>query len=380
MYNHHLYVKLNGVDYQLDQQSGTLDGTGSANRIPYWIDSNTLGDALYFSSQRLGIGNTQDATYALKITDPSGGSHIKLQRGTGVATFDQDNNASNLYINAAAGLLLNAADKSAFGSSVDATYKVLIKDASGGAALKIQRGTGVATFDQDNNTNNLYIGAAAQIIFNTAALKVTTIPSTDNTTTPLAIDGSGNFTKKTDVIDGSGTSTQIPYFTDGNTVTSEAALTYNSTTNNILITNAGSTATTTIFGGEIQLDNISGSDDVTITNNGIQISGVSDYDITNSSGTVSINGIGLVRTTTTFNFPNTAAGAASSTTFTLTGAADGDVCHITAPAAVEAGFGGCHVFRCYVSAADTITIEFDNCSSLSVDPGNGTYAVVLFKQ
>ena len=39
----HLYYTAGGVRYQLDQQSGSIDGSGTTNEITYWVDSNTLG-------------------------------------------------------------------------------------------------------------------------------------------------------------------------------------------------------------------------------------------------------------------------------------------------------------------------------------------------
>lgn len=93
----------------------------------------------------------------------------------------------------------------------------------------------------------------------------------------------------------------------------------------VLVTNTAGTHATSIYGGEIQIDFPGGSDDVTINNSGFSISGVSNYNIANASGTVSINGVVVSNngsstyTPTLTNTDNVAASTAYSCTYYRTG-------------------------------------------------------------
>src|SRR5690349_10229040 len=61
----------------------------------------------YVLNGNVGIGTTAPA-FNLEILDDGYGDQVKFQRGTGVAKILQDNNLSNLYIEAASGLHLNS--------------------------------------------------------------------------------------------------------------------------------------------------------------------------------------------------------------------------------------------------------------------------------
>lgn len=77
----------------------------------------------------------------------------------------------------------------------------------------------------------------------------------------------------------------------------------------------------------------------------------------------------------TLNFGNTAAGAISDLTVTVTGAAVGDVVSIGAPSIPDKGtyFG-------YVSATNTVTVRFaNNDLTTAKDPSSGTFKVKVFK-
>jgi hypothetical protein len=99
-YNNHFYVKLNGVDYQLDQQSGSLSGTGSSDRVPYWTGTSTLSFGPYWdnTNTRFGIGATpseqlhitrnQNATTRVQITNTdvtNGSSRSEFRATSGTA-------------------------------------------------------------------------------------------------------------------------------------------------------------------------------------------------------------------------------------------------------------------------------------------------------
>jgi len=64
---------------------------------------------------------------------------------------------------------------------------------------------------------------------------------------------------------------------------------FDANTNSFLITNEAQTHTTSIFGGEIQIDDPTASDDVTFNTSGIQVTGVSNYEINTASGTLELD-------------------------------------------------------------------------------------------
>ena len=54
----------------------------------------------------VGIGTTSPV-YRLHIKDGPGGAQLKFERGSGIVGFSQDNNTSNLYLDASDGIFLN---------------------------------------------------------------------------------------------------------------------------------------------------------------------------------------------------------------------------------------------------------------------------------
>lgn len=79
----------------------------------------------------------------------------------------------------------------------------------------------------------------------------------------------------------------------------------------------------------------------------------------------------------TLNFPSTGHGNSADLTFTLTGAAEGDVVALGIPNASIVANGS---FIAWVSATDTITVRFNNyASSGNSDPENGTFKIKVFK-
>jgi hypothetical protein len=83
-----------------------------------------------------------------------------------------------------------------------------------------------------------------------------------------------------------------------------------------------------------------------------------------------------LRGSAALDFPNTTAGTSSDLTITVTGAALGDVASLGASnAAVSANTS----YSAWVSAADTVTVRFNNYSSGAVNPAGGTFRVMVFK-
>jgi hypothetical protein len=80
--------------------------------------------------------------------------------------------------------------------------------------------------------------------------------------------------------------------------------------------------------------------------------------------------------TASLNFPSTNAQNSSDLTITLTGAVDGDAVSLGVPnAAVNAN----SCYTAWVSAANTVTVRFNNYSSGAIDPAQATFKVTIIK-
>jgi hypothetical protein len=80
--------------------------------------------------------------------------------------------------------------------------------------------------------------------------------------------------------------------------------------------------------------------------------------------------------TATLQFPNTSAGTSSTLTVTVTGAVDGDPVSLGVPNASNNSNSN---FTAYVSAANTVTVKFNNYSTVAVDPASGTFRVSVMR-
>ena len=107
--------------------------------------------------------------------------------------------------------------------------------------------------------------------------------------------------------------------------------------------------------------------------------GVVEYNGTNyfaTSGGVRYTLAKTLTNTATLNFPSTATQNLSDLTIAVTGAADGDAVSIGVPAiAVNAK----SFYSAWVSAANTVTVRFNNLSSAAIDPVSGTFRVSVIK-
>ena len=83
----------------------------------------------------------------------------------------------------------------------------------------------------------------------------------------------------------------------------------------------------------------------------------------------------VLTATATLDFPNTAAGAASDLTMTVTGAVSGDVVTLGVPNGSVPANG---TFFGWVSAADTVTIRYANNDLVTAyNPSSGTFRAVV---
>lgn len=83
----------------------------------------------------------------------------------------------------------------------------------------------------------------------------------------------------------------------------------------------------------------------------------------------------MIKGSATLDFPDTAGGASSDLTITVTGAAVGDVVSVGAPALPTNGS-----YSAVVTATDTVTVRFSNNDLVSsVNPASGTFKVQVYK-
>lgn len=97
--------------------------------------------------------------------------------------------------------------------------------------------------------------------------------------------------------------------------------------------------------------------------------------IRDESGNVGIIPISL-QGSATLNFPNTTAGTSSDLTITVTDAALSDAVVLGTP---NGSVNGSSCYTAWVSAANTVTVRFNNYSSGAIDPASGTFKVTILK-
>ncbi|MBK7691525.1 MAG: hypothetical protein IPJ31_10530 [Bacteroidetes bacterium] len=78
---------------------------------------------------------------------------------------------------------------------------------------------------------------------------------------------------------------------------------------------------------------------------------------------------------TTLDFPSTAAQTSRNLTITVTGAELNDFVTLGSPNQADANV----CYTAYVSAANTVTVRFNNYSSGAVDPASATFKVLVTK-
>lgn len=84
----------------------------------------------------------------------------------------------------------------------------------------------------------------------------------------------------------------------------------------------------------------------------------------------------ILTATATLDFANTTTGNSSDLTISVTGAADGDVVALGVP---NAAINAKSCYTAWVSAANTVTVRFNNYSSASINPASATFKVKIFK-
>ncbi|MBK8909765.1 MAG: hypothetical protein IPM61_00390 [Chlorobi bacterium] len=164
----------------------------------------------------------------------------------------------------------------------------------------------------------------------------------------------------------------------------------NATINNTPIggtTAASGTFTTLTANTQLRVAESGGGGDYTIFQGGAQ-----GGNITYTLPTAAPTGNGQVLSSTTggtmswgpqflsasaaLNFGNTGAQTSADLTITVNGAAAGDAVFLGTP---NGSVNANSTFTAWVSAANTVTVRFNNYSSGSIDPANGTFTVTVVK-
>jgi len=107
--------------------------------------------------------------------------------------------------------------------------------------------------------------------------------------------------------------------------------------------------------------------------------GAKNFDGTNESlavGGVTYTMAKTLTATAVLNFPNTLTLTSSDLTIALLGAAVGDVVGLGVDIA-SVNANSC--FTAFVSAANTVTVRFNNYSAAPIDPASGTFRVSVTK-
>lgn len=115
------------------------------------------------------------------------------------------------------------------------------------------------------------------------------------------------------------------------------------------------------------------------TNLAVVENGAKEFDGTNeflSSAGVRYTMAKTLTATGVLDFPNTGAQLSADLTIAVTGAADGDVVALGVPVAA---LNADSCYTAFVSAANTVTVRFNNYSAGAIDPASGTFRVSVIK-
>jgi hypothetical protein len=109
---------------------------------------------------------------------------------------------------------------------------------------------------------------------------------------------------------------------------------------------------------------------------GLQVFNTTDNTVDVRDGTRWNNTPNGLKASATLNFGSTAAQSSADLTITVTGAADGDIVIV---GTVNGSTNANSCYTAWVSAADTVTVRFNNYSSTAIDPASGTFRVYVIK-
>jgi len=197
-------------------------------------------------------------------------------------------NATNIGIGTATpGVKLDVIGDISMGDNTASTGAVNIRSTNGAWQ------TGTNDLGNGTSGNQWYVYDASVPSYRLTVQKGTGRVGINTSTPSSTLDVSGlltatNATVTTALINSALTSGRVPFITTSGQFTDEAALTYNTSLNNLLLTGTSGNYTTSLFGGELQFDDIAASDDLTINNAGITSTGNTNLTIQNNGGAITL--------------------------------------------------------------------------------------------
>lgn len=112
------------------------------------------------------------------------------------------------------------------------------------------------------------------------------------------------------------------------------------------------------------------------TNGGLWVNSSNANKIQMRSGSATVEVAGVLSGAATLDFPSTPAQSSSDLTITVTGTIDGDNVSVGVP---NGSMTANATFFAWVSAANTVSVRYNNYSAAAQDPASGTFRVAVIK-
>lgn len=428
-WNDHLYIKLNGVDYQLDQQS-LSDGdkgdiTVSASGDTWTIDNDVVTYAkmqnISAASKLIGRGDSgsgdpQEITLGSGLTmtgttlSSSGGISTLNTLTAATQTFATGTNGSDFNISSvtsthtfniptASGTnrgALSSADWTTFNNKVSNTRTIsTTSPLTGGGDLSANRTFAINDAAADGATKGAASFTAAD--FNSSSGNIS-IDYTNGQASSGSNKGfltSADWTTFNGKLGGSGVTDRLGVWSGTGTMTSFSNVTRNSSTGAVTVDNVvldgGSVAAST---GDLTLDGpgnvvLDGSSGAWITSGPLKftageiVEGASNQNVLTLALTSPLEVeftaiddlLGQFRVTgATIDFPSTTSlNRSTAIDITVTGATVGD--HVSV--AIVTGVLPLGPITAFVSATDNVKVVFDNITAAPQDPSSATYNILV---
>lgn len=376
---------------RMTQNQRNLIATPAQGLLIYQTD-NTPGFYYFNGSSWLSVGSTQVETdpvvSAINGLVKSNGSTIS----SATAGVDYSRGTSSL----ATGILRSEAGTGNLSIALAGDFPILNQNTTGtasnvtGVVAIANGGTGSSVQNfVDLSTNQTVSGQKTWSSLGTFNLGINVLGDIINLNSNSNFVTNINTGTSTGAVNIGGTGVQTINIATGGTGVKNVNIGTGAVANTILIgnTTAGTKTGVNVATSSAQLHigqgrNTAGSAPIKLTagtNLTTPETGAVEFDGTNyyaTSGTTRYTLAKTLTSTRSLNFPNTATNRSSDLTITLTGAQLGDVVLLGVPStAVSAN----SCYTAWVSAANTVTVRFNNYSSGNLNPGSGTFRVTVVR-